>query len=206
MLLSRDFSELRALLAPGKRKQAEIHARLRPLLIMEKNLADDRTQPTTAEITRAATRLRKGEDWRTIFPGVASLRLDTEGSGMTYTVRFVRDAPTASGVPAVRLVRDDVAGEDVVLAREVDMLSRYSMGAKRVATHLGLTVPKTVALIRYLGLNSDAECYREFRVDSTVLTRYSPKALERIREVLPTVNLADVWLHHGYRRGTRPQQ
>jgi len=176
LFLDREFAEIRSLLAPGRRQQSEAHARLRPMLIMEAALADMAQQPTTNEVARAAYRLKRGEDWRDIFRGVASLRLDTTGSGLTFSVKFTRDP----GAAPVRLLRPGEEAVDAALIREVNVLERYSMGLKDVAEKLGLSQPKTLALVRHLGLQADEDCFREITVGKNTFKRYTPKALEAL--------------------------
>ncbi|GAI12092.1 unnamed protein product, partial [marine sediment metagenome] len=39
----------------------------------------------------------------------------------------------------------------------------------------------------------DPDCFREFRIGGTLHKRYSPKALEYLREALQTVDRKKVW-------------
>jgi len=188
IFLDSEYQHVRSLLAPGRRQQAEVHARLRPLLIMESSVQGNVQQPTTAEVMRTAIRLRSGEDWRTIFPGVATLRIETSGQGPTLSVRFTRDTRAAP----VRLLRPGEDAEGATLVREVDLLQRYSMGVRKLASHLGLSEPKTRALIHHLKLQEDSECFKVIP-EAGISKRYSPKALERLREVLPSVDMDEVW-------------
>lgn len=189
VFLDSEYQHVRSLLAPGRRQQAEVHARLRPLLIMESSLQGEVRQPTTAEVTRAAMRLKGGEDWRTIFPGVAALRLDTSGQGPTVCVRFTRDVSAAP----VRVLRPGEEAEGTSLVREVNLLDRYSMGLRELASHLGLTPPKALALMHHIGLHLDEECFKEIRIGSTTFKRYSSKALVRLREALRSADMDHVW-------------
>lgn len=199
VFLDSEFQHIRDLLSPGRHQRAEAHARLRPLLIMEANLQDNPRQPTTAEVARAARSLMVGEDWRAVFPGVAMLRLDTTGNGLTFSVRFTR-APTAA---PVRLLRPGEEVGSAALVREVNLLDRYSMGLRQLASNLGLTPPKTLALVQELDLQADEECFKPVRVGRSIFKRYSPKALECLREALPGVDMDEVWQNYLERRRAR---
>jgi hypothetical protein len=113
-------------------------------------------------------------------------------------IRFTRQPQAAP----VRIVREGMAGfEEATLIREVNLLDRYSMGPRALARNLGLTQPKTLALIRYLNLQADSECYKEFPMGkSVVYKRYSPEALEKLKAALASVDIEDVWRQQS-RRG-----
>ena len=126
-------------------------------MIMESNLTGEGGQPTESEVSGVVRRLRNGATWQEVFPGVASLNLDSQGHGLDVSIRLTR----SSGAPPVRIVREGESGaEDATIVREVDSLDRYSMGPKLLASHLDLTVPKTGALIHHLDLTAQPDCYK----------------------------------------------
>ncbi len=169
-------------------------------MIMESNLQDIPQQPTTPELDRLARRLTTGENWRAVFPGVAALRLDMAGQGQTFSIRFTRDP---NDTP-LRIIRLGEEGDEVTLIREVDSLDRYSMGLRDLAAKLGLTPPKTTALMLELDIRSNSQYFREIRVGKTIHGRYSPKALEHSKEALRNINIAEVWAR--YRQKQRSTQ
>jgi hypothetical protein len=92
------------------------------------------------------------------------------------------------------------------MIREVDMLQRYPMGLELLARNLGLTEPKTLALVRYLDLQSDEACYHELHPGTFTNKRYSPEAIRRLREALESVDMNVVWQQHGQRRRLTTQR
>ena len=200
VFLDNEIQEIRELLRPRRRQQAAARARLRPLLIMEANTQGNPQQPTTAEVTRAARRLKGGENWRAVFPGVATLRLDTAGHGLTFSVKFTRNPSAAP----VRYLGPDEDANESTLIREVNLLDRYSLGLVDLASRMGLTAPRTRALVLHLELKTDEECYKEFKLGAGRYGRYSPKALERLRAALSDVDMDQVWEHHRPRRRSSP--
>jgi len=149
VFLDREFTQIRALLATGRRQQAEARGRLRHLIILESNIQGEGRQPKDKEINHIIREVSHGRDLALVFPGVASLRLDTEGHGLTFSVRFTRQL---DAVPA-RLVHEGEEGADkAVLVREVNILDRFSMGSRDLAAKLGMTEPKTRALVHHLML------------------------------------------------------
>ena len=187
--MDKEFSRIRDLVVPGRRRREKAKARIRPYLIMESVLGGRYEQPTDARASRVIKRMKRGEDWQAIFPGVATLRLDTTGHGLTLSVRFTRQ----SGAAPVRIVREGEDAEDAALIREVDLLDRYSMGLYDLADKAGIGRHKTLALVYYLRLQADAECFKEFHHKSLRYKGYSPKALQRIQEALPSVDLDQIW-------------
>ena len=74
------------------------------------------------------------------------------------------------------------------------------MGLRELAKNLGLTEPRTLALIHYLELQKDVDCYWEFRMaKSTVFKRYSPLALNRLKQGKETVDMDLVWKQYRLR-------
>ena len=88
--------------------------------------------------------------------------------------------------------------------KRVDELGFYSLGAKQLAEHVDLTMPKTVAVVDYLGLRNDPECYKEFRIGKTLHKRYSQNAIDVIRNTLEREPIEHIWSKHKQRsRATR---
>jgi hypothetical protein len=96
------------------------------------------------------------------------------------------------GIP-IQLVPDGTPGASVVAVKRVDELGFYNLGAKQLAEKVGLTMPKLLAVVDYLGLRKDPECYKEFKIGKTVFKRYSQKAIDAIKEALKTENAEEIW-------------
>ena len=94
-----------------------------------------------------------------MFPGIAAVRLDTQGHGLSVSIRFTRE----SQAPPVRVVREgDSDFGEATLVREVNFLDRYSLTVTQLARNVGLTTPRTSALIWFLRMREDDACYIEF--------------------------------------------
>lgn len=199
--LNGEFTQIKELLSPGKRRRSEARGRLRHLMIMDSNLSGEARQPTEREIDRTLRRVKRADSWQLIFPGIAGVRLDTQQHGPTVSIRFTREPEAAP----VRILREGMPDfEEATLVREVNLLDRYSMSLSDLATKIALTRPKTLALIRYLGLQANTDCYKEFRMGKGkyAYKRYSPEALQCLREALESkkVDMEDVWQQYGSRR------
>lgn len=202
--LDSEFTQIQELLSPGKRRRSEARCRLRHLAIMESNLSGEGRQPTEQEVNHIIRWVKRGDTWQDIFPSVAGVHLDTQWDGPIVSIRFTRKTEAAP----IRLVRKGMTGfEEATLVREVDLLDRYSMNLTALAQNLDLTLPKTLALVRCLNLQTDSDCYKEFYMaKSSVYKRYSSEALKKLREALEHVDMEDVWQRYGSRRGPKPKQ
>ena len=85
----------------------------------------------------------------------------------------------------------------VVAVKRVDDLGFYSLGRDQLAAKVGLSGPKTTAVIRFLKLKDDTSCYRQFAIGKSKFDRYSPKAIEKIKDVLKQASIEAIWKSHG---------
>ncbi len=93
--------------------------------------------------------------------------------------------------------RTGEAVEGVVVKQEVNPFDKYNLGRDDLAVKLGISGPRTSALIVELGLVDDPECFRELKIKSQVWKRYSPKALQRLREAMDGgLDITAVWKKH----------
>lgn len=195
MLFDGEVEAIRSLLAPGRRRHTEARARLRPLAILDANVQGEKMQPSTGLLDRMGQRLAAGEDWQEVFPGAASVDLASSGEGARIELRIVK----REGVPTV-LVPEGTPGASVVAVKRVNELDYYSLSAKALSDKVGLTGPKTTALIRYLALEDDPEYHKRIVVGKVPFKRYSPKALDRMRKALEEVSIDEVWKTNRPRR------
>jgi hypothetical protein len=84
-------------------------------------------------------------------------------------------------------------GASVVAVKRVNELDFYSLGAKEFAEKLDRSVPKAVAMVDYLKIRLQPDCYKEFKIGSVLHKRYSSKALETIKEALQTESAQEIW-------------
>jgi hypothetical protein len=142
-----DFEEIKQLLKPNSRKHIEAKSKLKTLAIVEASLEGIRSQPGEFEMRRVVKKIKDGKSWQEIFPGVASLNLDTTGSGINVDIRI-----TKKEGEAVHLVPEGTPGATVLAVKRVNELDYYSLGAKKISENLGLSLYKVLALIYYLSL------------------------------------------------------
>lgn len=195
VLFDSEINEIRRLLRPGKRRRIEAEARLRPLAILDSAIRGEKGQPSTRELRRIGQELMEGKNWPEVFAGVAAVEIKSDGAGPTFSLRLSKK----EGIP-IQLVPEGTPGASVVAVKRVNELDFYSLNAKQLGEKLGLTIPKVVAVVDYLDMRKDSECYKEFRIGSQLHKRYSPKAIERIRAALQDESADDIWAKHRGRK------
>lgn len=197
-LFEQEAKEVERLLRPGKRRRLEATAKLRALAIVDGAMRGDRLQPTDGELRQLGEAIRKGHEWADVFPGVAAIELTATGSGPSLDLRISKK----EGIP-IQLVPEGTPGATVVAVHKVDSLGFYNLGRDQVAQHLGLSGPKTTALVRHTRLKDDAECFRRITIGRASFDRYSQKAIDRLREAMNHAKMEDVWAEYQARLGRR---
>jgi hypothetical protein len=187
-LISKEFKEIKQLVSPGSRRKIQARAKLRSIAIIEASLNGVRSQPSKHELDKYLEKVAAGKRWQDIFQGVASLKLDTEGTGLSVSIRLSK----SDGDP-VQMVPEGTPGATVVAVKRVNELGFYSLGLKDLSQKLTITQPKTIALVRFLKIQENVECYKEIKVGKSIFKRYSPKALDSLKKALKTVNMEEVW-------------
>lgn len=195
VMMDEQFGQIRSLVAPGRRRRTEARARVRPIAVMENAVLGESRQPAEGELNRLLNRVAAGESWTRIFPGTASLKLDTEGAGLTFNIRISKK----EGLP-IRLVKEGEAEAALVAVRRVDELGFYNLGLFDLAAKIGLTSWKTLAVIWYLKMRENPEYYKEFVIGKTRHKRYSRKAIEYLREQLPRLDIDAIWAKYRARQ------
>lgn len=186
-----DFKQIKTLLKPKSRKQIDAKARLKSLAIIESSLEGVRNQPSELEINRLAKKVQDGKRWRDLFPGIASLNIETTGSGINVDIRI-----TKKEGEKVRLVPEGTPGATVLAVKRVNELDYYSLGLKDIAEKIGLGLNKALAVVKHLKLQESDEYFKEVKVGKSRFKRYSRNALNRITEELPKLDIDQVWEKH----------
>jgi len=194
-VITAEFKDIKALLAPGSRKRLDAQARLRTLQIVEESLGGNRSQPGEAELRRLVREISKGKSWQTIFPGLAALQLDTTGTGLSVSLRITKH----EGEP-IRLVPEGTPGATVVAIKRVNELSYYSLGLHDLAEKLGLTNNKMIAVVRALKVQSNPDYFKIFKIGKVTHKRYSINCLDYLHKGLPGLDLDSVWEKYGPRK------
>jgi hypothetical protein len=190
-----EVKEIEQLLRPGKRQSVEILARLRGLAIIDGAVIGEKLQPSDDELNRIGNEIRAGHSWDQIFPGIASINITTSGYGPSIDLQITKD----EGIK-VQLVPEGTPGATIVGVKRVNELGFYNLGRDQLAKKIGLSGPKITAIIRYLGIQSDPDCFKEFTIGKSKHQRYSQKAITKIKDLLKNCSakdIEDIWKEHG---------
>jgi len=190
-LFDKEIEEIKGLLAPGTRRRMDAVAKARSLAVLESAVNGNYEQPSDRELEKVCKRLAEGEAWPTVFPGVASINIAAEGDGPTLSLRLTKN----EGTP-VQLLKEGEGTGAVVAVRRVDELGFYSLGARDLAGKVGLTLPKSRAVVDHLGLRDDPDCFKEFKISGVTHARYSPKAIKRMQDCLKAESIEEIWVAH----------
>ncbi len=195
VFFDKEFSIIKELILPRKRKKAEAIAKLRALMILENNISIKNNFTTDYKMNKLVSQLRKGKSWKDLFPGIITLKMDTEGSGLTYSLRLTKK----EGLP-VRLLQD---GEDIskaIAVKEVNMWDRYSLNITKIAEELGITCPKALALVDFLDVQKNVKYFKEFVIGKQSYKRYDPKVVLFLQERIKEVDMDEIWKEYFNKR------
>lgn len=197
-LFESETKEVTKLLRPGKRRQTDAHARLRPLAILDATIRGEKLQPSEAELRSKGKELAEGKTWEDVFPGAASITFTADGTGQPFNLRISKK----EGIP-VQLVPEGTPGASVVGVKRVDELGYYNLGRDDVAEKVGLSGPKTSAAIAYLNLQTDPDCFKQLTIGKSKFNRYSQKVIQKIKEALINTTIEDMWLAYARQQRRR---
>ncbi len=191
-LFNNEVEEVKKLLKPGSRRQIEAKAKLRALAIMESSVNGEKLQPSDSDLRKIAIKIKNGDNWDKIFPGVATINFSTKGYGPSIDLRITKK----QGTP-VTIVPEGTPGATVIALKKVNELGFYKLSRDQVAKQVGLTGPKTTSAIRYFKIQEDSECFKNIIFGKVKFQRYSDKAVKRISEGLKSVSIDEVWKQCG---------
>ena len=187
-LFESEVAEVGKLLKPGRRRQVEALARLRSLAILDATIRGEKSEPRDSDLLRIGKEVSQGRGWTDVFRGAAVVEIVTDGIGPSLSLRL----SNKDGSP-IQWVPEGTPDASVVAVKRVNELDFYSLGAKQLAEKVGLTVPKAVAVVDYLGLRNQPDCYKEIKMGKAVFKRYAQKAIDAIREALKAESAEHIW-------------
>jgi hypothetical protein len=73
--------------------------------------------------------------------------------------------------------------------RQIDLQNKYRRSPAELASDLGLTGPRAVALRRHLGIDNDESCRHDFEFGSQRHPRYSDNVFTKMREAMRDMDM-----------------
>lgn len=187
LLMDEEYSQIRLLLAPGRRARHEARARIRTLLAMEAHL-DSETRVSSKDVDRVEKGIRSGQDRHAVFPVLEKIGTMVAGEGVSVKVHFTKKQGAA-----VHFVAD---AQSAAAIREVDLQKKFHRSASDLAASLGISQPKSLALRKHLGIDADTNCRHEFVFGAQKISGFSDNALLQMRRGLDSVEMKRVWEAH----------
>lgn len=188
LLIDEEYSQIAALLAPGRRASHEARARIRTLLAMEAHVEAE-ARVSSKDVDRIEKGIKAGQSRSEVFPRLDEVATRVQGTGVNLTVHFTKKA----GAP-VRYVSDESSPAAAI--REVDLARKFYLSASDLATKVGLTGPRSTALRRHLGIDKDSGTRHVFVFDSQRIPRFSDNAYRAMKEALEQIDMDAVWEGH----------
>lgn len=202
VLIDSELSQVDQLLQAGSRKGIQAAAKLRSILALATSTRDDAERVTESELQKVINRRRRGGEWSLILPEIAQLKLDTQGEGIPFCLRIKKDADIA-----VRFSTEGESVDGTVIKQEINIWDKYNLSRDDLAKKLGLSGPKTSALIVELKIEEDLECFKKMTRKSQTFRAYSKKALEQLMSALKNgINVESVWQKHRDKFGRRKRK
>src|SRR5258708_10220861 len=100
-LFESEGEEIKKLLRPGKRRQVDAMARLRPLAILDATIRGEKGQPSDAELRRLGKDVLSGKTWADAFKGASAIEISSDGAGPSLSLRLSKK----EGIP-IQLVAE----------------------------------------------------------------------------------------------------
>lgn len=108
---------------------------------------------------------------------------------------------------AVRVAKDDEPVVGTLIKQEINIWDKYNLGRDDLAKKLGLSGPKTSALILELGLQEEQDCFKVLRRKSSTFKGYSKAALDRLQDALRQgIDVNAVWEKQKHNFGSRKRR
>lgn len=198
LLVDDEFQRVHDLLKPGRRMGAQAKARIRTLLAMESH-SDPDTLVSDKDVSRVVKGVMEGKSREQIFPKLNGVSANVTGEGIDLEVRFAK----SGGMP-VTFVQNQV---DASAIRVVDLQKKYYLSASELAKKLGVTPPRSTALRRHVGADTDEDMSHTFNLGKMHIVQYSDNAFTAMRSAIDNLNLDNIWTAHApvRRKGQIPR-
>jgi hypothetical protein len=187
-VLDLEFADIRSMIAPGSRKRLEARARLRAFAVLQNSLDGMKSRRSDHDLDAAVKKINEGQEWREIFPGVATLKIDPDADGPGLSIRITRNRGEE-----VHLVRADAPGATVVAVRRVNELDYYSLGMRDLEKKLGVSQAKILMLMKRDNIQANHDYFKLIKVGRTQHKRYSAKALDYLAQ--RKADMEQLWIN-----------
>ena len=174
-LFNKEIGEIKSLLDPGKRRKSEAIAKLRGLAAIDNAIGGSYETSSKVKLVKICKQISSGASLSDIFPNVSSA---TVGEGKSLTQIDVRLSKN-KGIP-VKVVQEGNPSAMSVIIKPVNDTDVYKFKHKHLAQKLKLNQYQVLALVHYLNLRNDTECFKPI----LGYLMYSGRAIHKMKEAL----------------------
>lgn len=175
VMIDRECTLIKELLAPGRRARDEAQGRIRTLLAMEAHVAEE-VEISERDISRVAKALKGGKDWKEIFPRLTTIATEIVGTSVDLKVHFTKK----QGIPIRRIAADDPTAAAAV--REVNLRDKFRYTRSELAQQLGMNGNDAKRLRDHLGIETDPGLHHVFEFGSSKHPCFSDQTLIKMRK------------------------
>src|SRR5262249_2744299 len=147
ILVDTEFKNLRQALRDLKITKEQAVASLRPLMAFALGASESPRRMNITDLETGVERLSTDEDWRVIFPVFPKPQVSSAGAGTGVAFRVAKEAPRAMPVRTLKPGEAPPA-EGIIIKQEINIFDKFNMGLYQLAGNLGISGPKTLALLR----------------------------------------------------------
>lgn len=176
VLVSEDIESVKSLLAGGRRRHAEAEARMRPYLVMERNLRDLHGVRGSSPAANRLVNLLSQRDWQSLLPMVAGL-VRTSADGIPISLRVSRQ----DGFP----VRIDPSAPTAIAFKYVKPEDTWPFLTDELAKKLDIGRNYLLGFVKMFGLKGRDDYHVAIKSSRTgSVQRYSGKAYQVLRNAI----------------------
>jgi hypothetical protein len=184
IVVSEDVDIAKSLVSASKRGRLEAEARMRPYVVMEKNLRDLHGKEGSVASAERLVKLVHKHDWHDLLPMVAGL-VQTTPDGIPISLRI-----SPEGFP----VRIDPSSATVIAFKYVKPEDTWPFLTDELAQKLGIGRNHLLGLIQLLGMRGQDSYHIAVRAGRTSsVQRYSGKAYQVLKNALQREGLEKLW-------------
>ena len=195
VMIDRECTLIKELLAPGRWARDEARGRIRTLLAMEAHVAEE-VEISERDITRIEKALKGEKDWKDIFPRLTTIATEIVGTSVDLKVHFTKK----QGMPVRHIAADDPTAAAAV--RTIDLQKRFRYTRAGLAQQLGMNGNDAKRLRDHLGIEVDPELCHVFEFNRSKHPCFSDQTLIKMRKAWedPEVKAAVKAAQSGRRR------
>jgi uncharacterized protein YutE (UPF0331/DUF86 family) len=184
-IVAEDMDTIKSLLGRKRRREDDAEARLRPYLVIERNIREGQSMSLAVPSVTSSVRNLKGGDWKAILPMVAGLVQSVPG-GIPMSLHVTKGEGFA--------VRIDPKAPTAIAFRYIKPEDKYPYLTGELAKKLGVNPSRVVAFVKMFQMKGNDDYHTSIRVSTTgKVQRYSEKAYRVLANAVASKGADALW-------------